>query len=73
MSSKADVESFEKLAATYSSDQNALEGGKLGWRRVSELPTLFASEVEGMKVGDISKLIRSGAGMHIIRLAEKKR
>ena len=65
-------ESFEKLAATYSSDQNALEGGKLGWRRVSELPTLFASEVEGMKVGDISKLIRSGAGMHIIRLAEKK-
>ena len=55
-------ESFEKLAATYSSDQNALEGGKLGWRRVSELPTLFASEVEGMKVGDISKLIRSGAG-----------
>jgi len=65
-------ESFEKLAATYSADQNALEGGKLGWRRLSELPTLFASEVESMKVGDISELIRSGAGLHIIRLAEKK-
>ena len=65
-------ESFEKLAAAYSSDQNALEGGKLGWRRASELPTLFSSVVENMKVGDVSKLIRSGAGLHIIRLAEKK-
>ena len=65
-------ESFEKLAATYSSDQNALEGGKLGWRRASELPTLFSGVVENMKVGDVSKLIRSGAGLHIIRLAEKK-
>ena len=55
-------ESFEKLAAAYSSDQNALEGGKLGWRRASELPTLFSSVVENMKVGDVSKLIRSGPG-----------
>ena len=65
-------ESFEKLAATYSTDQNALEGGKLGWRRLSELPTLFANVVETMRIGEISKPIRSGAGLHIIRLAEKK-
>ena len=65
-------ESFEKLAATYSTDQNALEGGKLGWRRLSELPTLFANVVETMKIGEISQPIRSGAGLHIIRLAEKK-
>ena len=65
-------ESFEKLAATYSADQNALEGGKLGWRRLSELPTLFANVVETMKIGEISQPIRSGAGLHIIRLAEKQ-
>ena len=65
-------ESFEKLATTYSSDQNALEGGSLGWRKATELPTLFSDVVTKMKVGEASELIRSGAGFHIIRLAEKK-
>ena len=65
-------ESFEKLAATYSSDQNALEGGSLGWRKATELPTLFSDVVVKMKVGEASELIRSGAGFHIIRLAEKR-
>ncbi len=65
-------ESFEKLAATYSSDQNALEGGSLGWRKSSELPTLFSDVVAKMKVGEVSELIRSGAGFHIIRLLEKR-
>ena len=65
-------ERFEKLAATYSSDQNALEGGSLGWRKATELPTLFSDVVTKMKVGEASELIRSGAGFHIIRLAEKK-
>ena len=65
-------ESFEKLAATYSSDQNALEGGSLGWRKSSELPSLFSNIVVKMKVGEISELIRSGAGFHIIRLSEKR-
>ena len=67
-----DGESFEKLAATYSADQNALEGGSLGWRRASELPTLFSDVVVKLRVGEVSELIRSGAGYHIIRLAEKK-
>ena len=65
-------ESFEKLAATFSSDQNALEGGSLGWRKSSELPSLFSNVVVKMKVGEISELIRSGAGFHIIRLSEKR-
>ena len=65
-------ESFEKLAATYSSDQNALEGGSLGWRKATELPTLFSDVVAKMRVGEASELIRSGAGFHIIRLAEKR-
>ena len=67
-----DGESFEKLAATYSADQNALEGGSLGWRKSSELPTLFSNVVVKMKVGEVSELIRSGAGFHIIRLSEKR-
>ena len=65
-------ESFEKLAATYSAGQNALEGGSLGWRKESELPSLFAETVKGLKEGEISSPIRSGAGLHILKLKGKK-
>jgi len=65
-------ESFEKLAASYSSGQNALEGGSLGWRTSSELPSLFAESVVTLKVGEASELIRSGAGFHILKLKEKR-
>ena len=65
-------ESFSKLATTYSSGQNALEGGSLGWRTVTELPSLFAKEVSILKVGETSEPIRSGAGFHLIHLAEKR-
>jgi peptidyl-prolyl cis-trans isomerase SurA len=65
-------ESFEKLAATYSSGQKALEGGFLGWRTSAELPTLFSKTVSSLKVGETSDLIRSGAGFHILRLNDKR-
>ena len=65
-------EDFGKLATTYSSGQNALEGGYLGWRTASELPSLFASEVSNLKVGKTSEPIRSGAGFHLIHLSEKR-
>ena len=65
-------ESFSKLATTYSSGQNALEGGSLGWRTATELPSLFAKEVSILKVGETSEPIRSGAGFHLIHLAEKR-
>ena len=65
-------ESFEKLAATYSSGQKALEGGFLGWRTSAELPTLFSETVSSLKIGETSDLIRSGAGFHILRLNDKR-
>lgn len=65
-------ENFEKLAASYSSGQNALEGGFLGWRTSSELPSLFASAISELKVGDIADPLRSGAGFHILKLTEKR-
>ena len=65
-------ESFEKLAATYSAGQKALEGGFLGWRTSAELPTLFAETVSFLQVGETSDLIRSGARFHILRLNNKR-
>tara|TARA_Y100001970_G_scaffold268133_1_gene358981 strand:- start:4283 stop:5587 length:1305 start_codon:yes stop_codon:yes gene_type:complete len=72
MSKLNDGEGFEKIAATYSAGQNALEGGSLGWRKESELPSLFAETVVKLKVGEVSDPIRSGAGFHILKLREKR-
>ncbi len=65
-------ESFEKLAASYSAGQKALEGGFLGWRTSAELPSLFAEVVSGLTVGEVAQLVRSGAGFHILKLTDKR-
>ena len=61
---------FAELAVTYSNGQQALEGGSIGWRKGSELPTLFADVVPAMQAGDISQPIRGGSGFHLIKLDE---
>lgn len=63
---------FQQMAVSYSSGQQALEGGDLGWRRAAQLPTLFAEIVLNMKPGEVSKLIRSSSGFHILKLTEKR-
>ena len=65
-------ESFEKLAASYSAGQKALEGGFLGWKTSAELPSLFAEVVSGLTVGEVAQPVRSGAGFHILKLTEKR-
>ena len=63
---------FQQMAVSYSSGQQALEGGDLGWRRTAQLPTLFAEVVLTMQPGQLSELIRSSSGFHILKLAEKR-
>ncbi|MGX5202859.1 peptidylprolyl isomerase SurA [Aliikangiella sp. IMCC44632] len=64
--------SFEELAVTYSSGQNALSGGDLGWRTLTQLPSLFADSIKNLNKGDISEPLRSGSGLHILKLKEIK-
>lgn len=63
---------FPQLAVAYSESQTALEGGQLGWRKGSELPTIFAQDVLRMEVGEHSTPIRGGGGFHIVRLNDKR-
>tara|TARA_B100000700_G_scaffold326055_1_gene436505 strand:+ start:4756 stop:6075 length:1320 start_codon:yes stop_codon:yes gene_type:complete len=65
-------ESFSKLATSFSSDQNALEGGAMGWRTAAQLPTLFAEAIKDLKVGEATEPFKSGAGYHILMLKEKR-
>ncbi|UTA48605.1 peptidylprolyl isomerase [Simiduia sp. 21SJ11W-1] len=63
---------FRRLAVANSAGQNALEGGDLGWRKVAQLPTLFADNVANLKVGDVTEPFRSGAGFHLIKLHNQR-
>lgn len=61
---------FAMMASTYSDGQRALEGGDLGWRKKNEIPTLFSTQIASMEKGDISDLIKSSSGFHIVKLAD---
>lgn len=63
---------FEEFAVAFSNGPKSLEGGDMGWRSLTQLPTLFAGTVKNMTVNDISEPLRSGSGLHIIYLKEKK-
>jgi peptidyl-prolyl cis-trans isomerase SurA len=63
---------FAKVAATYSDAPDALQGGDLGWRASGRLPAIFLDVLKRMQPGDVSDLMRSPNGFHIVRLAEKR-
>lgn len=63
---------FDQTAIAESGGQRALEGGDLGWRKAGQMPTLFAESVINMQVGEISDLIRSPSGFHIIKLLDRR-
>lgn len=61
---------FKETAIAVSDGQQALEGGDLGWRSAGQLPSLFAAQVPAMKVGELSGIIRSSGGFHIVKLLD---
>lgn len=61
-------EEFARLAIAYSNSQTALEGGSLGERKGSELPTALADLIAKMKPGDVSEVLRTPTGYHIVKL-----
>jgi peptidyl-prolyl cis-trans isomerase SurA len=65
-------EDFAKVAAAYSDAPDALSGGNIGARTQDRLPTLYADAVSKMEPGQISDILRSSAGFHIIKLVDKR-
>lgn len=64
--------SFQALALARSTGQEALTGGDLGWRRMEEIPSAFAAVLPAMSPGDVSNPIRTGNGIHLIKLVDKR-
>ena len=63
---------FAAMAVTHSDGQQALEGGDLGWRQASDLPTMFGEAVPRLEVGGMTGPIRSPSGFHLVKLLDKR-
>ena len=63
---------FEVLAKEFSISSNASEGGLMNWRKKSDMPSLYAEGLEGVDVGQVSSPLKSGAGLHILKVEEKR-
>jgi peptidyl-prolyl cis-trans isomerase SurA len=65
-------ESFAKVAASYSDAPDGLSGGLMGARPLDRLPALYAEAVSKLKPGEVSEILRSPAGFHIVKLINKR-
>lgn len=63
---------FANVSATYSDAPNALEGGKLGWKSATQIPNLFADALKPLKPGELSPILRSPNGFHILKLNNRR-
>ena len=65
-------ESFEELAKQYSEDLSAMNGGDLGWFESDEMEATFVDAAFALKEGEVSEIVETGFGLHIIKLEGKR-
>ncbi len=63
---------FAKVSASFSDAPNALEGGSLGWKSGTQMPALFVDAIKTMQIGDVSPILRSPNGFHVLKLTNKR-
>jgi peptidyl-prolyl cis-trans isomerase SurA len=63
---------FRQAAAAFSDAPDALQGGSLGWRDGARLPTLFLDALKPLPAGEVSPLLRSPNGFHILKLNDRR-
>lgn len=65
-------ENFAELAASYSDAPDGLKGGNLGWRSLDRMPGLYADAVRKLAPDQVSDILRSSNGFHIVKLLDKR-
>ena len=64
-------ETFEQVVSS-STGKYSFSGGDLGWRKLSDLPSVFAEVAPTLKSGETSKAIRSDSGFHLVKMVENR-
>ncbi len=63
---------FGKVAASYSDAPDALRGGVMGWRSADRLPEIFAAALKTLGTGEVSPVLRSPAGFHVLKVLDRR-
>ena len=63
---------FSQVSAGFSDAKDALKGGDLGWRSGDRIPPAFMNELQNLKPGQNTAVLRSPSGFHILKLVEKR-
>lgn len=63
---------FAALAAEFSASRSRSEGGQMGLRSAERYPPLFVEATKNLRAGELAGPVRSGAGLHILKVLEKK-
>jgi peptidyl-prolyl cis-trans isomerase SurA len=64
--------SFEALARQHSQDGSAPNGGELGWASPGQFVPEFESVMDELKLGEVSPVVVSRFGVHLIRVDERR-
>jgi len=62
---------FAKLAKEYSEGPSSVQGGDLGWFTKNKMVPAFEKAVFALKIGEISGIVETNFGFHIIKLEDK--
>lgn len=62
---------FENLARMYSQDGTAMRGGEMDPTPLAQLDQAFAKALEALKPGQVSEVVESQYGFHIIQLLDR--
>jgi len=65
-------EDFGAVAKEVSQSAERDKGGLMGLRPADRYPTLFVEATQALAVGEVSTVVRSGAGFHILKLVHKR-
>lgn len=63
---------FQQLAVAHSQAPDALQGGNIGWKKPGQLPDLFVTTLKSMNPGEVSGVLRSPNGFHVLKLHEQR-
>ena len=63
---------FARMASTYSDAPDALKGGEIGWRDADRLPPMFATELRKLEAGQVTPILKTNVGFHILKLSGKR-